>query len=174
MIALIRATLALFLLSIPLAAQPAKLDPGGWSYARWGMTDAQILDASSGQARRLEGVIPDKQRSFDGAIAAVGVPSLDLTRQDTGRIFFICAPDSGLEEVKVQLADPSPDAFDRLEAALVQKYGRPWSSSAVQERQSQWTFPTTVITLQRLDIRSIGFRSLWLSYARRQAPNPNL
>jgi hypothetical protein len=144
----------------------ADRDPGGWTAAKWGMTPGQIVKALPGQAVQLTG--PEQDRTFDGILATVGVPALALDK-DTVRIFFICDPSAGLVRVEMRSADDSDEAFVRLESLLVQKYGKPWSRSTDQVKESQWSFPTTTITLRRVEMKAISFRSLWITYARRDA-----
>ncbi len=146
---------------------PAGRDPGGWTNARWGMTEAEILQALPGQAVRLEGIIPIKERTFNGVVARIGVPRLDLGKH-TFRIFFICDP--ALRRVMMQADEASPEAFIGIEALLVQRYGYPWVRSRRERMQSLWSFATTAITLRYVDLRAVAFRSLWLTYERKADP----
>jgi hypothetical protein len=137
------------LLFLALAA-----DPGGWQNARWGMTVNQVL-AAVPTAARLE----KPEKFSDGRIAPIGI-----TRDDR-RILFICAPDLVAVEMEFKRADR--DTFARIEALLVQQYGRPWHRQGEDVERSQWTFDTTIITLRRVSSRTIRFESLWLTYERR-------
>jgi len=132
----------------------AAADPGGWTVAKWGMTPDQIL-AALPASRRLER--PEKLKD--------GPASIALHEADR-RILFVCDPT--LRAVAIEFIAPSPAEFLRIEAHLVERYGRPWHRETAEIEQSAWTFPTTVIQLRRVAFRDISFRSLWLVYTLRQ------
>jgi hypothetical protein len=142
-----------FLLGLLLAA-PAT-DPGGFLAAKWGMTEDQILAAFPNEAAR-----PAKPEKFNLGPAPVIVARADR------KTSFICTPT--LQAVIIQFLDDSPAEFLRVEAQLAEQYGRPWHRDSGEIEQSQWTFPTTLIQLRRVALKNIPFRSLSLTYQRRQ------
>lgn len=158
---------AFFFVSAALAA-----DPAGWSRARWGMSDAQILDAFAGQAVPLEALIPAPDRAFqDGGVAAIGIPSLAIGSIDC-QVFFLTQP-AGLHRIMIHPADTDDATYAALESRLVEKYGRAWSRTTDVGRLSQWTLDTTLVRLELHLVPAIRFRSLWLTYTRRH-PDDNL
>jgi len=132
----------------------AAADPGGWTVARWGMSPDQILAAIPGAVR-----LDPPEKLKDGP-APVALQEADR------RILFVCDPT--LRAVAIQFTDPDPAQFLRVEAQLVELYGRPWHRETAEIEQSQWTFPTTLIQFRRVALRNIPFRSLWLIYSLRQ------
>jgi hypothetical protein len=143
------------------AAAFAADDPGGWTKAKWGMTDDQILAAFPGQAVRLDP--PD-------AGAHIGIKTFDLADSPFDVRFLSDA--AGLRKVVLTaLSQPSPrlDAlFQDLENLLVDKYGRPWKSDEAGDTDFQWSFPTTTITLGRTKVSGFGTQFVSLIYAKRQ------
>ena len=123
-------------------------DPGGWSKARWGMTDAQLSDAFGTDSLHLDG-------HFSVNLTVAKIPChamMDLDKD--GHLTVV-----GIEPVKT--TDMTDVLYLSLQDMLVQKYGRPWKSSEENGITNlQWTFPTTLITLQRMkfDFPEIGMR----------------
>jgi hypothetical protein len=121
-------------------------DPGGWSKARWGMTEEEVVKAFDGQVKRID--VAGNPRGRLG-IEALEVAGMKLT------VSMGFGADGKLRTVlfePVNLSDASNDMFQRLENLLVEKYGRPWKSSegtSTGSTEMQWTFATTVVTLSR-------------------------
>jgi hypothetical protein len=130
-------------------------DPGGWSKARWGMTDAQLA----------------------------GIFGADAHRNDHGRLVVLLTlanfpcdatmiPDqAGLLDAvliePVKIADMNDALYLNLQELLVQKYGRPWKASEENGvTKLQWTFQTTLITLDRAKFPGTEQRIVGLVYKR--------
>lgn len=137
-------------------------DPGGWTSAKWGMSDDQILQAIP-QAARLDP--PEKVNH-----ARVHIPAFDLAGAQF-HVYFI--PDQvGLAGVILSAKEPDEglDAlFRHLQELLVQKYGRPWTAGVDQTTDLQWSLPTTTITLSMVRIPAIKMQMLSLSYKKKSA-----
>lgn len=137
------------------------------------MAEQQLLDAFPGQAERLSG--PLNARTFDaGQISTIGIEALEIGRTPY-RLYFVLNPADGLRSVQLtpaSRADATEQEFHLVENALVAKYGKPWitHSSDPEVVSSQWTFPTTTVTLRYVDFAKIGLRTLWLTYEKR-TPN---
>ena len=122
-------------------------DPGGWSKAKWGMTEEEVIKAFDGQVKRIEAAEP-------GQRPRVGIEALDVAGMKL-TVSMGFGADGKLRAVlfePVNLSDASNDMFQRLENLLVEKYGRPWKSSegtSTGSTEMQWSFATTVITLSR-------------------------
>jgi hypothetical protein len=169
------------------AVATAADDPGGWSKAKWGMTEQQILAAFGHEAVRLNPPEPigssaedidkaeEAKYKMDVFIASVKheppppkpdpshrpAPTQVLCRvavpvelaQTKFRALMI--PDTAGRLASVLLspvndADSTDSLFDTLEQLLVQKYGRPWSTTDSSSVERQWTSGQTVVTLLRL------------------------
>jgi hypothetical protein len=145
------------------AAAFAADDPGGWTKAKWGMTDAQILAAFPGQAVRLDP--PD-------AGAHIAIKAFDLAGSPF-YVRFLTDPESGLNRVVVHAPHLSSERLDllfqNLQNMLVEKYGRPWKSAEFGESELQWSFPSTTITLGRTKVTGFGTQFLTLIYVKRVA-----
>jgi len=145
-------------------------DPGGWQGARWGMTEAEVL-AAVPRAQRNAG--PDAQKAIHGALAMVVVPEIDVVDVRMQVLFWF----AGGKLRRVLLApqrreDRTADDYCRIERALVQRYGRPWRNTGSQLRASQWTFASTIVTLELAELRAVGLRFLSLEYAWRDPAGP--
>lgn len=99
-------------------------DPCGWSNAKWGMTDTEILRVMNGQVQRFTEVDPYQK-------ARVGIPSLEFAGIKF-KVYMAPGPDDRLEHVlftPVAQADHSDSTFAALEGLLIEKYGHPWKNS---------------------------------------------
>jgi hypothetical protein len=156
--------IAIIALVVTAATATAAEEPGGWSKARWGQTDAEIIQAFSGEVVVFDH--PDKNIR-----ARVGIESMDLAGTKF-RVYMVPGPDDRLQKVFINPCshDDETDAvFQTLEELLVQKYGHPWKSSESDTTSLQWTFDTTVITLSRIRIPAIRFQMVHLEYVRKSA-----
>lgn len=136
----------LYIMMALAVASSAADDPGGWSKARWGMTDEEILKAFDGQVVRFAAVDPHQR-------ARVGIEALDVAGIKV-KVYMAPGSDEKLEHILFApaLADQTDDTFQAFENLLVQKYGKPWKSDDSSNTELQWTFPTTVITLTRSEL----------------------
>jgi len=147
-----------------LAAFAAE-DPGGWTKAKWGMTDDQLLAAFPEQAVRLD---PPEQNG-----ARVAIRSIDLAGAKFD-VYFIPS-DAGLRKVVLtaqhQPATSLDFLFQTVQNLLVDKYGRPWRSDESAATSLQWSFPTTTIVFDRMRVSGFGTQFLSLIYTRK-SPSP--
>ena len=150
----------LIIMAAAAAAQPA--DPGGWTAAKWGMSDAQIL-AAIPAATRLDP--PD-------AGAHVHIKSFDLAGA-AFHVLFQTDQDGRLQAVLLSpVGDPAEGIdylFQTIQNLLVEKYGRPWTSTEAHETEIQWSLKTTTITLSRVKFPGIDIQILNLHYKRKSA-----
>lgn len=136
-------------------------DPGGWSKAKWGMTQAQLSDAFG----------PDAHHDDHGRLLAPLTMSdipceATMNLDDAGHLSAV-----GIGPVKI--ADMTDALYLILQELLVQKYGRPWKTSEeLGVTKLQWTFPTTLITLTRAKFPDTEQRLVMLTY-KRIAPDSN-
>src|SRR5216683_1237390 len=111
--------LPVLLICLPLlfAAPAVPKEPAGWSKARWGMTEQQILDAFAGEATVLDG--PTPERTFNGVLVTVGIKSLSIGGT-AYRVFFLMDPKTKtLHEVNLyplSKADVTLEEFHAMEA----------------------------------------------------------
>ncbi len=134
-------------------------DPGGWTTAKWGMSEAQILAAVPG-AVRLDP--PDKVNH-----AAVHMPTYDLAGV-AFHVYFVPGSDGKLESVLLNPVGEPAEGFEsvyqRLQNLLVEKYGRPWNSTEGSTHEMQWSRPTTTIALSLIRLPAIKMAMLHLQY----------
>ena len=152
------ATLIVMIAATAMAAD----DPGGWTAAKWGMTDAQIL-AAIPSATRLDP--PD-------AGAHVHIKSFDLAGA-AFHVLFQSDKDGRLQAVLLSpVGDPAEGIdhlFQTLQHLLVEKYGRPWTSTEGHETEIQWSLKTTTIALSRVKFPGMDIQILNLHYKRKSA-----
>jgi hypothetical protein len=154
--------IALFILAASLATAADKDDPGGWTKAKWGMTGEDIVQAFAGDAARR-----DPPEKVSGIPIAVSVKSVDLAGAKFEAL-MVPDKDGKLKSVLLQpLKGEAQNAylFQRLQDLLEQKYGRPWKSEADHDTSLQWTFPSTVITLNMTSMPAMNFCIVMLKYA---------
>jgi hypothetical protein len=145
-------------------------DPGGWSKAKWGMTEREILKAFDGQVKRF-GKGEPRHRAGVGidALEVAGVKfnvSMGFGTEDKLETVLFEPADQMMHSLAVELgrvpaqvlADETDDTVQRVKNLLIQKYGRPWefADPVTGSSDLKWTFPTTEITLSRLDSRIPG------------------
>lgn len=158
-----RLVLLLLASSMLAVAADDRIDPSGWTKAKWGMTDADILQAFDGDAVRL--ATPEK---VSGIRINVAIEQIEITGVKF-KALMIPAPDGKLKNVllsprKGEQEDPS--LFRRLQDLLVRKYGRPWLNTVDHTTDAQWTLPTTVITLTMTSLPAMNF-CVSLKYAQK-------
>ena len=179
------------------AAAVAADDPAGWSAAKWGMSDAEILHAipaatrldppekvgmSAEQSaqlaklrndlRRMRGQpeLPAEPVHGNQVLAHVAVP-VELART---KFRALMVPDQAGRLASVLLSpihqtDATVALFESLEQLLVQKYGRPWTTRDGDSAEIQWTIKTTVITLTRWHSPMTGTLHVSIQYKRKSA-----
>lgn len=137
--------------------RPTTRDIAGWSKARWGMTDDEILQAFPGEATRLE----KTQQYGAGRVADVGIEDTEIDTYHFTVDFLLDGNTHKLVEVLLRLKEKNPgiaaNAFDALEKALTEKYGKPayrkerakpGLSGLETENWASWHFPSTMIDLR--------------------------
>ena len=150
----------------------AAADPGGYLAAKWGMTPDEVL-ATLPQATRHAG--PDATKPFRGALTAIIIKEITVAEVPMQVNFRFGETSGRLEEVYLQpLKNEHKDLFyfNRIEALLVQKYGRAWTSTDPTVQVSQWITPSTVIRLTYSPPRLIPLRSLTIEYRPRVSSPP--
>ena len=138
-------------------------DPGGWTAAKWGMTDDQLLAAFPGQAARLDP--PD-------AGAHVHIKPLQLSGADF-HVLFQSDKDGRLTSVLLSPIGQPPQGYDllfqSLQNLLSEKYGRPWKSDSADKTEFQWSLKTTIISLSRIQIAGLSPQIINLHYRQKPA-----
>jgi len=131
-------------------------DIEGWSQARWGMTQEQVLSAFPGEAKILTGDLVNRQ--FVRGIATVGINRADIGGIPV-RVLFLFDGAGKLHGIRFvpSAAFPSDDQFMRMADALAGVYGAPTIRAVRDTRQhplatpnsfvSAWVFPNSVIEL---------------------------
>ncbi len=157
-------------------------DVEGWSKARWGMTEEEILKAFTGEAKQLE-----KRENYKNAYATVGIDDIEIGGAKYKVRFLMDNYKNTLRQVLIKTKDENPAGaevwFKSLEQMLVEKYGQPSYKDEKREPDRRisrtvvlegsvklttaWNFPTTIIELSYLEIRSINSRILTISYRQR-------
>jgi hypothetical protein len=167
-----RLALALALAAAAFAAD----DPGGWTSAKWGMSEAQVR-AAVPAAVELTG--PLDHRTFyrtnaiadDKWVAPIGIPSLDLAGAKW-EVFFLF--DRGkLARIELAPSEKSAAQFQAVEDLLAIKYGHPFdrqTTDTIIVHTAQWSFPSTVIVLRHTRNPVLAIESLYLTYERRSDP----
>jgi len=139
---------------------PAADDPGGWSKAKWGMSEPQLADAFGPGIVRLDP--PDKVSGIPVLLAV----DLDLAGSPF-RAKLILDKYGKLSSVLLQPRQTDACGaylFQSLQNSLVEKYGRPWKSEAGMSTDLQWSLATTVIHLSLAQEKQLGFCLLTLQY----------
>jgi hypothetical protein len=128
-----------------LAAFAAE-DPGGWTKAKWGMSEAD-LRAAFPEARRLDPPEPVNKATL--TIDSVKLADIEFT------VYFSPDPKGHLSRVILNprySADANDRVFQALENALVEKYGRASKTEEDNVTILQWRFPQTTIELTRVKL----------------------
>jgi len=121
----------------------------GWSQARWGMTQNQVLKAFPGEARILTG---DQSRRRFGSR---GLATVEISGADIGgipaRLLFFFDGDGKLDGIRFvsDLASPSDDQFWKMANALVGVYKAPTLRGIMGKSafNSAWLLPNSVVEL---------------------------
>jgi hypothetical protein len=145
------------------SGKSSKSNHSGWQYSRWGMTADQIVAASKGNARKIEG---DEQEGSSNKFFT----ALALAEFSSGpfnfHVFFLAAKDGlTLKKVRLQLKDSTQ--YQELKAALTSKYGKGalQQSSGYTKEEIQWLSNSEVITLTLYDVEVMV--NVYLEYSER-------
>ena len=110
--------LALLILAAPALALPATPPAkGGWSFAHWGMSKAEVRAASGGRAHAPDADPDDPDDTVDGG-ATLGPFIFDSVRLEYAR--------EGLVQINLHLAGHAGDCA-KLGAYMKQTYGPKWT-----------------------------------------------
>lgn len=156
-------------------------DVNGWASARWGMTNEAILETFPGQAKRLEK--RDQYKGTPPAYAEVGIEDFEILGQRYKIRFQMDQETDRLISILIQFQDTKNAGarvhFSSLEKALTEKYGRAIyrDEKETPDRRiggvllegsatwsAMWKFPSTVIELRYLELRSIKLHHLTVKY----------
>ncbi|MDR3566322.1 MAG: hypothetical protein P4N59_33475 [Negativicutes bacterium] len=152
-----------------VAAAIAADDPGGWTKAKWGMTEAQLAEAFGPDIVRLDppdSIAGGKIKIFQAVDVQIGGTPF--------RAKLVPDKDGKLDSVLFSARDKkdvNQYTFQSLQELLVQKYGRPWKSAAGQDAEFQWSLGSTVITLSFTQYKDVDWSNLILQY-RHKSPDP--
>jgi len=133
------------------AAAPGALasSTGDWRDARWGMSVEQVLAAFPGEAVRISPEV----KLADGNVLAVGIDGYTFEGLRL-QVRFIFS-DGKLALVSLRTPqDKYPDAaaFEKLEKALVDRWGPPIETSSdrnfIEQRQTRWKSGQSFVDLK--------------------------
>ena len=143
--------LALFTINLFAQLQ----DVEGWSNAKWGMTEDDLLKAFEGQIIKL--AIPNQ---YQNSYSNLEIPHVEINRDQYKVSFLMDNQTKRLTQVNITPLDKSAliVTFRSLEESLILKYGQPTykndeNTRYVESHKRTWNFPTTVITLMYFDAR---------------------
>jgi hypothetical protein len=127
-----------FALSI-LFATPATASENAWRAARWGMTPAEVAAAFPNEARLLS---PEVTLA-DGNVVAVGIDGLAFEGLTFDVRFVFTGGKLSLVSLRTPQKQPvDAEAYARLRAALVKKWGPPTEDAKddnfIDMRQARW------------------------------------
>jgi hypothetical protein len=124
-------------------------DVDGWSHARWGMNQQQVLSAFPGAAKILTGDGLNRKWGPRG-LAMVGIDRASIGAIPV-HVFFFFDGQGKLDGLRLPAtsASPSDDQFTKMEDALMGEYGGPTVRGAKGKSSflSAWVFPNGVIEL---------------------------
>lgn len=160
----------LLLLCAVALAQDKPVDPGGWTKAKWGMTEAQIKEA-----------FPEAKNIIVFGSPMLGIEHYQIAALKYRVTFYFDKKESkaGLMRVALQSEDPvnlmgtyASVAKDALLDALRDRYGEPTSTG--NERTStglthewKWLLPQTSIDLSYAESNEMKYRFTILQYNKR-------
>lgn len=157
----------LFALNLEFAHCQAPKDVEGWREAKWGMTEAQVLEAFRGEAVALG---KDQQTRGSKVHAAIAIQKLDVEGLALIARFQFDNVTNNLEWVTLEPVDAKPYPtrayFERLEPLLIAKYGQPTHRTGPDEVQKPWgksasitwSFPTTTVELSYSDANTVDMK----------------
>jgi len=144
-------------------------DVNGWSKAKWGMTEEQILQAFGGEVVRVPSA------KDDGFAAPIAIPTTKIGRSQFTVRFRLDPGTHKLCEVLLTPVEQTSNytgsrvnampevVFDELKELLTQKYGKPASTGPVYSGTFEtandsaiWRFPSAKIELTYTRIITLG------------------
>jgi len=164
------ALLLLIVFVLPVRAE-RPLDVGGCRNAKWGMTEAEVLKAFSGEVSRLT-----TSKLFQKRGEATLFGDLTIAGHSLRAYFVFGDPDRRLSAIILrEQPENSPDAAaaaEKLRQQLTEKYGKPDDSTVgVSSQKLLWYFTSTKITLDFLadSVGGKAFTILAVFYERTDA-----
>jgi len=162
-----------FLVAVTLAvltmaqAEQKPQDILGWRDARWGMTMDEVRNAC-----------PEVQSVRDKKDLLV-ISNLDIAGSSFEAKFVFSTDTKLLRNILLTITDPNATSrgmgcapFDRVTAALMEKYGQPASTVSNENgKKVTWLFPSTTIYLSCTSM-ALDYRSLRVvpGYSRSETP----
>ena len=149
MVFLLNVAMAIVIFPVASDAQgPADVE--GWRSAKWGMSEAEILEAFKGEARRLDEPVGFSKEGQ----ATVGIPDYSIDGA-WYRVLFIFDGQGKLNAINIRPREKGSEGIYRsLEKLLMEKYG-PLSYKNEERKRggdknwtARWNFPKTVISLR--------------------------
>lgn len=137
---------------------PASAD---WQYAKWGMTAAEVIAASNGEARRLPAG-KEIVCAFNDQKPIAYIPAKKID-QWTFEVVFCAAGGGKLSSVALE-PKPAEDTYNSLRASLLGRYGRPIQDGQGDIAVTAWNDTkggnlvrlARVISLGRIEYRAIA------------------
>jgi len=156
-------------------AQKTEID--GWSSARWGMTEREVMAAFPREAIQPRGNPSD--RHFGNQTATIRIESADFGGIRLQANFFF-DDNGGLVKVLLRRPESTPPArasewFRTLAASMDSEYGEPTirgSDARGDHLLSAWIFPRTVIQLSFLDAAILNMSLLAVTFEKRTSQAP--
>jgi hypothetical protein len=133
-----------FLVAIAFGQSVAPADVEGWSQAKWGMTENQIMDAFKSEVPTGDGLGNIIISDYEIANGRFKVSlSMDGKTKLLNRVIIV--PVTGVPAFNGPAVNPRTQ-FDDLKALLTKKYGQPTSSGG-NNNAATWNFKSTTINL---------------------------
>jgi len=145
------------MIALPLQTLAQPKDVEGWSKARWGMTEEQILSAFEGQVEQFP-----KTETYQGVYVNLWIRNLDIGGEQYEVRFQMDNKTSQLVQVLIKPKEGKALSvhFKFLEQMLIEKYGPPSykndeHSRTMTQFTCAWNFPTTIIELKYTDFKVV-------------------
>jgi hypothetical protein len=155
----------LFIVTLGPYAQTQQKDVKGWRDAKWGSNEAQLLALFKDEAIRLNEI-----HEYDKWYAAIAIPNYEISNFKFTVHFLMDNKSKTLQQVNIiatkETLDSIYTAFPSLEQALTEKYGPPSFRNDKEEENKNivWNFPSTIIELSLLDLKSADVKNLVITY----------
>lgn len=131
------------------------MDLEGWQQTRWGMSDAEIVNAVGG-----EHIKRNSRANYQNLYSDLHIPNVEVGPYYFDVIFQMEDASERLGQVLIAYdADDATDLAGALKATrkvLQEKFGEPTRVGTSDDWA--WTFPTTTILLSSLAIEDITYR----------------
>ena len=132
----------------PAPANPIGTEIEGWSQARWGMTQSQLLKAFPGEAKILTGDLAGRR------FGSRGIATVEISGADIEEFRFACcssstAPGNWMAFGSTDLPSPSDEQFKKMETAMEGVYKTPSLRAAMGQSalNTAWLLPNSVVEL---------------------------